>query len=54
MFLNVNFFQGYAFAWISHFFIELNKPATFQYPAFSFVSDWIMFKDVALGKFPVF
>ena len=45
--------QAYTFAWISHFFIELNKPATFVYPVYSFTSDWIMFKDVIFGKLAV-
>jgi hypothetical protein len=32
----VGFVQGYAFAWVGHFFFEHNKPATFKYPWFSF------------------
>jgi len=27
--------QGYAWAWIGHFFFEKNKPATFEYPLYS-------------------
>ena len=41
---------GYGFAWISHFFIEKNQPATFKYPLYSFIGDWIMLKDVLTGK----
>lgn len=41
---------GYAFAWIGHFFFEKNRPATFTYPFYSFLGDWVMFKDVLTGK----
>ena len=41
---------GYGFAWCSHFFIENNRPATFKYPLYSFIGDWIMFKDILTGK----
>ena len=30
---------GYSFAWFSHFFVEKNKPATFQAPVWSLISD---------------
>lgn len=36
------FVVGYAFAWTAHFFVEHNKPATFKYPFWSFVSDYKM------------
>lgn len=41
---------GYGFAWISHAFIEKNKPATFKYPLWSLLSDFKLFFDLILGK----
>jgi hypothetical protein len=41
---------GYGFAWVGHFFFEKNKPATFTYPLYSFIADWVMFKDILIGK----
>ena len=41
---------GYAFAWIGHFFFEHNRPATFTYPLWSFMGDWVMWKDILTGK----
>lgn len=42
--------SGYAFAWVSHFFIEKNRPATFTYPLWSFIADWKMWAMMATGK----
>ena len=44
--------QGYAFAWVGHFFFEHNKPATFKYPLFSFFGDWRMWWEIVTGKVP--
>ena len=41
---------GYGFAWVGHFFFEKNRPATFQYPFYSFLGDWVMYKDMWIGK----
>ncbi|QSX31060.1 DUF962 domain-containing protein [Shewanella cyperi] len=40
---------GYGFAWIGHALFEKNKPATFDYPWYSFVADWVMLFDF-LGR----
>ena len=42
--------QGYVWAWIGHFFFEHNRPATFTYPRWSFIGDWVMWKDILTGK----
>jgi len=41
---------GYGFAWFSHFVIEKNKPATFKYPLWSFISDYKMMFYMLIGK----
>lgn len=41
---------GYGFAWIGHAFFEKNKPATFQYPFWSLISDFKLFFEILIGK----
>ena len=41
---------GYGFAWVGHFFFEKNKPATFQYPFWSLISDFKLFFELLVGK----
>ena len=41
---------GYAFAWVGHFFFEKNRPATFTHPLYSFIGDWVMWKDMLTGR----
>ncbi|SET56986.1 DUF962 domain-containing protein [Thalassotalea agarivorans] len=48
--LLVSFVCGYGFAWVGHFFFEKNKPATFQYPWYSFLGDWVMLWQFLTGK----
>ncbi|MBL0040642.1 MAG: DUF962 domain-containing protein [Xanthomonadales bacterium] len=43
---------GYGFAWIGHFYFEKNKPATFKYPLYSFAGDWVMYRDILIGRIP--
>ena len=42
--------QGYAFAWVGHFFFEHNKPATFRYPRLSFMGDGRLWWEMLTGK----
>ena len=41
---------GYGFAWVGHFFFEKNRPATFKYPLYSFMGDWVMLRDALTGR----
>lgn len=41
---------GYGFAWVGHFGFEKNRPATFKYPLYSLMGDWVMWKDILTGK----
>ncbi len=41
---------GYGCAWIGHFFFEKNKPASFKRPLYSFMGDWVMYRDIWMRK----
>ncbi|KES23274.1 Mpo1-like protein [Pseudomonas sp. AAC] len=43
-------FAGYGFAWVGHFVFEKNRPATFKYPLWSFMGDWVMLRDAFTGR----
>lgn len=43
-------FCGYGFAWVGHFFFEHNRPATFKYPFYSLLGDWVMYRDMWRGR----
>lgn len=50
MFVIVALLFGYGFAWIGHFFVEKNKPATFKHPLWSLVGDFKMLALVLTGR----
>ena len=50
--LLVGLLCGYGFAWIGHFGFEKNKPASFKRPLYSFMGDWVMYKDLWTGRIP--
>ena len=45
-------FVGYGFAWVGHFIVEKNRPATFTYPLWSLAADYKMFFMTLLGRMP--
>lgn len=41
---------GYAAAWVSHFFVEHNRPATFKHPLWSLAGDYKMVALMLAGR----
>lgn len=41
---------GYGPAWYAHFFVEKNKPVTFQYPVYSLMGDFKLWFYFLIGK----
>lgn len=46
----VFFIAGYGFAWFAHFVVEKNKPASFRFPFWSFISDFRMIAFMLSGR----
>jgi hypothetical protein len=41
---------GYGFAWVGHFMVEGNRPATFKHPLWSLRGDFVMWKKMVTGQ----
>ena len=44
--------SGYALAWAGHFLFEKNRPATFAHPVYSLIADFVLFRDMLVGRIP--
>jgi hypothetical protein len=49
-FLLIGIVTAYGCAWIGHFLIEKNRPATFKYPFLSLAGDFKMYAMMLAGK----
>ena len=50
LFIPLGLLLGYGFAWVGHFFIERNKPASFSYPLWSLRGDGKMWALMLRGR----
>lgn len=49
-FLFIAVISSYALAWIGHFFVERNIPATFRYPLKAAICDMVMYYKMWRGE----
>jgi len=49
-FILAGFAAGYGPAWVGHFFVEKNRPATFTYPGWSLIADFRMWGHMIMGR----
>jgi hypothetical protein len=49
-FLLVGVVSAYGLAWVGHFFVEHNRPATFQHPWLSLRGDFRLYWDLLRGR----
>jgi len=45
-------FVVYPFAWTGHYVFEKNEPAAFKRPLWAKACDWVMLKNIIIGKIP--
>ena len=46
-------FVVYPFAWTGHYVFEKNEPAAFTHPLWAKACDWVMLKDIIVGRIPL-
>jgi len=40
----------YPFSWAGHLYFEKNKPAAWSHPLWAKACDWLMLRDIIMGK----
>lgn len=50
LFVSAGVVGAYFCAWIGHFHVERNRPATFRYPVWSLLSDVRLWSEMARGR----
>lgn len=53
MWVGIGIVSAYTLAWVSHFFLERNRPASFRQPLFSLIADFRMAFEIVSGQRPL-